>query len=340
MNAPVKHSITGNRERYNYLLFDSAGAFDRFVDLQEEQLNPENQKTWNKQIVEAKAMIDSETDWYGTPTPAAVEELETHCQFLGMHLLKKLQTSIRGKMAPYMDHLSSEVMPKPRLCYNDRGLGMFSFDRASLGLIHNTRLNTTTPLDQITTQLRIELGKLKVLTRIKKVYSYFKDKAVSLPSLRLYLMAGANARIAGDEMLYAGLACAELVGFVEQRGVATEVNVLLGTSFNKQVTLAVVTVKRFQDCLDKNQLLLISSDPRYFRFKGFKALIALSNCFNLKIPPGLGRIEEGMGRDFVEALDGQRPQQQGFVFEQSYSLEAAAREVTRIIEEYKQRIKK
>jgi len=95
----------------------------------------------------------------------------------------------------------------------------------------------------------------------------------------------------------------------------------------------VVRVKRFQDKADLNQLLLMSSDPRYFRFRGFKALIAVSDYFGLTVPRGLGKMEKSMGRDFVSAIE-----DRGFVFEQSYSLEAAAREVSRIVEEYQKRI--
>ena len=147
-------------------------------------------------------------------------------------------------------------------------------------------------------------------------------------------MAGGNANVKGNEMLYVGLACSELIEFLELRGVAVEVNILLGTSFAEQVSMAVIRVKRFQDQADKNQLLLMSSDPRYFRYRGFKSLVALSNHFQLNIPSSLGRITEDMGNQFVCAYD-----HTGFVFEQSYSLEGAAKEVKRIIKTYNQRLK-
>ena len=105
-----------------------------------------------------------------------------------------------------------------------------------------------------------------------------------------------------------------------------------GRSLRAAVCIAAVRVKRFQDRIDKNLLLLLSSDPRYFRYRGFKALIALSNYFGLDIPKGLGRLEKNMGNQFVRALDAK-----AFVFEQSYSLDHAAREVKRIIETYQNR---
>jgi hypothetical protein len=78
----------------------------------------------------------------------------------------------------------------------------------------------------------------------------------------------------------------------------------------------------------------MSSDPKYFRYRGFKSLVALCNYFELVIPDTLGAITENMGKDFVQQLNSQ-----GVVFEQSYSLEAASREVVSIIEKYNQHIK-
>ena len=97
--------------------------------------------------------------------------------------------------------------------------------------------------------------------------------------------------------------------------------------------MACVRVKRFQDRLDKNQLLLISSDPRYFRYRGFKSLVALSNYFGLTIPSGLGSITAQMGTAFAKAIN-----PKGFVFEQSYAMETAVREVTQIIDNYKNQL--
>lgn len=334
MLAPQEHTISSNGTKYNYLLFDNVRTFNRFVDAETEQLEYTNANTWKHEVIDADLMLQKQTEWYGTPIPKGVDELDGHNHFLGMHLLKELQPKIQNQMAQYLEYLNSNVMPKPKVDYNDRGLGMFSFDRAALGLFKNTKVNVTTPIDRTTSQLKIELGRSNINTMVKKVFAFFKNKETSLPSMRLYVMAGANGNVQGNELLYVGLACAELVDFLEQRGVAVEVNVLLGTTFDNTVNVGVVRVKRFQDRMDKNQLLLMSSDPRYFRYRGFKALIALCNRFGLTIPEGLGRIEPSMGRDFVEVM-----QEKGFVFEQSYSLDSATKEVTRIIEDYNQRLK-
>lgn len=333
MSAPQKHTIQGNDGKYNYLLFDSVFAFNEFVDDEVKQLSSANQSRWDWVTQSTSDNIKNGTNWYGTPAPKDVIELETHRTFLGMPLVEKIQPKIKDKLAEYLQYLNDAVMPKPKMAYNDRGLGVFSFERAAMAMFKQFPVNTGTPLDTSVSQMNIELRNKQIQTSVKSVYAYFQDKQQSYPSLQLYLMAGANAQVKGNDLLYVGLACAELVEFMELRGVSVEMNVMLGTSFNNQVTMGCVRVKRFQDKLDKNQLLLMSSDPRYFRYRGFKSLVAMSNYFGLIIPSGLGTISASMGNAFAKAVN-----EKGFAFEQSYSMESAVKEVSQIITNYKNRL--
>ena len=335
MVASSSHTVQSKNTHYNYMRFDSVNDFHAFVDSEVKAFSGHNHDTLKSVNEGTQEQIEKGTDWYGTPPPKSISDLDNHTRFIGMHLVHEIRARIKKHLGGYMRFLDSEVMPKPKASYNDRGLGMFSFDRASIGLFKATRINTTTPIDSTTTQLNIELDKQHTRTNVKKVFAFFENKRSSLPSLRLHIMSGANANIDGNELLYVGLACGELVDFMEARGVAVEVNVLLGTSFNHQVSMAVIRVKSFEDRVDTNQLLLMTSDPRYFRYKGFKALIALSNHFDLNIPSGLGRLTKSMGYEFVQALN-EKDTSKGFVFEQSYSLDAAAKEVERIITNYNQ----
>lgn len=333
MVTPKKHTIENGKDRYKYLLFDSVGKFNDFVDKQASWLQSSNDKRWKDLINETRYEIKKGSDWYGTPRPQGIAELENHKTFLGMPLLEKLRPKIKAHLQRYMDYLDAGIMPKPKLAYNDRGLGVFSFDRAAMGMYKLSHINLSTPIDTLTSQLNIELGRAGLKTATKKVYGFFRDKETSYPSMRLYLMAGANANVEGDQMLYLGLACSELAKFMELRGVPVEVNVIIGTFFRGSVKMSAVRLKRFQDKLDTNQLLLMSSDPRYYRFRGFKSLIAIADYFGNVVPSGLGKITPDMAKGFVNALG-----DDGFVFEQSYSLEAAAKEVKRIIETYSKKL--
>lgn len=330
MSRPQKHTAQSTNGKYNYLLFDSVFAFNAFVDHEIQQLSTANASRWNNVVQSTSQNLNSGTDWYGNPTPKDIEELNEHRTFSGMELVRKIQPQIKDKLAKYLDYLEDAVLPKPKMAYNDRGLGVFSFERAAMAMFKNFPVDTRTPVNTAVSQMNIELNNHSINTSVKTVYAYFQDKQMSYPAMQLYIMAGANANVQGDQLLYVGLACAELVEFLELRGISVEVNVMLGTSFSNQVAMACVRAKRFQDKLDKNQLLLISSDPRYFRFRGFKSLVALSNYFGLTIPSGLGSITAQMGTAFAKAINSK-----GFVFEQSYAMETAVREVTQIIENYK-----
>ena len=78
----------------------------------------------------------------------------------------------------------------------------------------------------------------------------------------------------------------------------------------------------------------MSSDPRYFRHRGFKAIISIYNHFGIQAPSHLGELTEDMGQKFVSLLD-----PYAFVFEQKYSLDEAVSEVIKLLEEYEKKRK-
>ncbi|WP_271769119.1 DUF7192 family protein [Aquimarina algiphila] len=327
----------GRRTTY-YSYFDSVQGFNDFVDAQAASLNEDNRGVLKRMNETTASSIKRGSTWYGSPIPRDVSELNEHRYFLGMELLRTIQPKIKDKLSEYIKLMDNQILSKPKVAYNDRGLGVFSFDRAAMGLYRLQPTGSKIPIDNAISQLQIELDTSNKTTAVKSVFAYFKDRKSSYPALSLYLMAGGNANVKGDELLYVGLACAELVEFMEIRGVAVEVNALLGTSFKGNVAMGVIRIKRFQDRLDKNQLLLMTSDPRYFRYRGFKALIALSDHFGLNIPDGLGSLKGNMGKDFVKEI--RKEQDHYAVFEQSYSMSGAVNEVTEVIEVYTAQINK
>ncbi|WP_299243084.1 hypothetical protein [uncultured Aquimarina sp.] len=334
MNTSLKHTISLKDGTAYYVIFDSISDFHCFVDAQMEALSGGNFKVYKSMHTRAASGAYYGSGWYGTPAPTSIEDLQNHNRFLGMHLIKVIQPKIRKRLEHYLKLVEDQILPKPKLQFNDKGLGVFSFDRAAMGLFRMQPTAVNTNMQKNISQMKIELDRDNKTTSIKKVYAQIKDKASSFPSLQLYITAGANANIKGNQLLYIGLACAELVEFMELRGIAVEVNIIFETFFNGNYPIGVVRLKRFEDRLDKNQLLLLSSDPRYYRYRGFKALIALSNYFGLTIPSGLGAAKDGIGKDFIKALD-----LGGVVFEQSFDINSAVNEVTEIIKTYSQKLK-
>jgi hypothetical protein len=333
MKTPKKHSVQSSVGTFHYLNFESVSAFNEFVDFRTERLSDHNRDVWRKTVANAKDNIENSSDWYGTPIVKNLGELELHKSFLGMYLLKEIEPLLKDQFSKYLAHLETKVLPKPKIVFNDRGLGIFSFDRAAMGLYKGYQINTNSSLDLGISQLNIALGNKKIKTNIKNVYAHFENRNSNLPSLELNIVAGGNAGVKGNNLLYIGLASSLLVEFMELRSIPVEVYVLFETSFHGQHIVSKVKVKRFQDKLDRNQLLLMGSDPRYFRYRGFKSLIAISDYFDLNITYGLGTSIENIGKTFTDAIGSE-----AFVFEQSYSLNSAVSEVNRIITNYKNKI--
>ncbi|QKX05347.1 hypothetical protein HN014_10605 [Aquimarina sp. TRL1] len=334
MKSPLKHSVALNQGIAHYLIFDSVSDFHDFVDAQMEELNGYTARVFKKIRNNALDRITNESNWYGSPPPKSIKELNFHTQFIGMHLVQSVELKIRKHLTHYIQFVKDQILPKPKLSYNDKGLGVFAFDRAAMGLFKTQPTAADPKIQKNINQMKIELDRDNKTTSIKEVYAYIKDKNTSIPSLQLYISVGGNAGIMGDQLLYVGLACAILVEYMELRGIAVEVNIILGTFFNNSYPVGIIRLKRFEAPLDKNMLLLLSSDPRYFRYRGFKGLIALSNYFELPIPYDLGMLKDDIGKSFVEALDSD-----GIVFEQSYDIHSVVQEVIRIITTYNQKLK-
>ena len=334
MSTPLIHTTPLQNGTAHYVRFDSVTDFHGFVDHQIRHLTPENSKIFQSVHQRTISAVHQNSEWYGTPGVSSMDEIIHHDHFLGMPLMEKIRPKLRTLLERYIVMVEDQTFPKPKLEYNDKGLGVFSFDRAATGLYRMQPTLSHTDMHKNISQMQIELDRDNKTTTIKNVFAHIKDSAASLPSLQLYITAGANANIQGDQLLYIGLACAELVEFMELRGIAVEVNVLFETFCKGSYPMGVVRLKQFGAPLDKNQLLLLSSDPRYFRYRGFKALIALSNYFGLSIPPGLGIAKPDVGKEFVNALG-----LGGVVFEQSYSMDAAVDEVIKIITIYTQKLK-
>jgi len=327
------HSVNTNGLTYNVAYFENAVCYRQFVDEEMGRLLAYNQESWKDVQQKAINRIRERASWFGTPPPESLKALEEHKAFLGMALMEKIRPRVRQYLDKFLSMANDKAIPKPKIAYNDRGLGVFSFDRAAMALFEHYKVDRASGIGTTVSQLNIELQQPSHATSVKKVFAFFENKNTSYPSIQLYFLAGANSDVQGDSMLYVGIAGAELIAFLEARGVAVEVNVIIGTQVGQTVNASVVCLKRYEHSADLNQLLLHCSDPRFFRFRGFKGLVAISNYFNTEIPPSLGRIEPAMGRQIAALTSAD-----AFVFEQSYSLESASQEVLRIINEFSQNV--
>jgi len=314
LDKPVIHTASDLKGRLHYSLFDSPGAFHRFVKEQSTDFSTTHQKRWQAIVQRASERLDEDTHWYGLPQPQSVSELEGHHHFEKLALLQNASQKLQQKLEKALLALKDQVLQKSVLDYNDRGLGVFSFDRAAMGLYTIPFEKTNHSLLRTHQQLQITLGVDKA-TSVKKCYAYFKNKTRQYPAITINVLAGGNARVSGEGLYYPALGVAVLSEFLENLGVPVAIQVLIGTRFKGQGIAGVIRVKRFADALDRNQLLLMGSDPKYYRYQGFKGLIALADHFKLTIPQGLGSIPKAFAHQITELLDSK-----AMVFEQSYTL--------------------
>lgn len=332
MSNPIIHTHSFERRRFQYIQFGSPGDYHDFVKKQSQKLFTGNAETLSNIIENAKARIAQSSDWYGTPPPKTIKELEEHRYFEKMELLDVIAPKIQKELNRYTELVEDDLLKRPILSANSKGLGVFSFDRAMMGLYRIPLAKGASALETYTHGLKIELGKDKATT-VKNTHLYFENKSGSKPTLTLTVLSGANANIKGDALYYVGIAIALLTQYLESCHIAVAIDVLLGTSFGVHTIVSAIKVKRFEDPLDINQLLVLSSDPRYFRFQGFKGLIALSDYCGVNIPNGLGKIDDRITGSYKQYVPNT------LLFNQSYSIDRAVKEVSRILQEYVKNVK-
>ncbi|MFC4633523.1 hypothetical protein ACFO3O_06370 [Dokdonia ponticola] len=329
---PILHTHSFESRRFQYVQFASPGVYHAFVEKQCKQLFMDNAQTLEMIIKNAQTRIVKSSDWYGNPPPNALRDLQEHRYFGKMELLEVIAPKIQKELDRYTDLVEDDLLKRPQLSANSKGLGVFSFDRVMMGLYKIPFTKRSSELERFHHQLKIELGKDKATT-VKNTHLYFENKSSSKPTLTLTVLAGANANTKGDALYYVGIAVALLTEYLESCHIAVAIDVLLGTSFGVHTIVSAIRVKHFEDSLDINQLLVLASDPRYFRFNGFKGLIALADYCGINIPNGLGRIDDTITDAYLKYVPNT------LLFNQSYSIDSAVKEVSRILLEYTQKVK-
>lgn len=329
MQSTTTYQFQGSLGAYSCLKFHSVAHFHDWVASEITNLKAHHRGVLRHIHTKCQSRINKGSTWYGTPIVQSLADLEEHDQFIGKHLIAEVTSEIKGHLGQYLNLLRQELTQTTKRTYNDKGIGLFDFDRAATGLHYTNHIDCSTPLTTFASQLRLALGHQKLTTSVKKVFVAPQIVKGYQPALRIYLKAGGNQTVAGDELLYVGLACQQLVQFLQALGVPVEVNVLIGTYSMERHCFAIVPVKRFDNHLNTNELLLLSSCPRYFRYRGFKALVALTNHFNIDIEYALGRCINGQAAQIAEQLHDQRDSK-AYAFENSYSLHEAIEEVKRV----------
>ncbi len=324
----IHTSIVNQGHTLHYCQFSGVSVFHEFVDRQIPRLSTPNRsvfKAFNRWV---GTQIAASTTVFGEEVPDSVASLNTYSVFGKMHLLAQIRSKLQSKLHAFLYKTENHTVSTSQLEWNDKGVGSFSFAMASMGLFKSIPMATKDEegLEAQVEKLKIALELTGIGSSVRKSYVHFGQHKGSRPALELYVTAGGNANIEGEALHYVGIACAELTTYMESKGIPIAIYVVLATFWNHQSIAGIICLKRFEASLDINQLLLLSSDPKYFRYRGCKALIALGDYMGLELPKGLGRHYTGMHQDIVATVT----EGKGVSFGQSYSIEEAVKEVTLI----------
>ena len=240
--------------------------------------------------------LESE-DWYRKGTTAQeIRDGVTVYPF--MDLYQKLKNEVNQGIPQDIKN----KIKKKKLLFNDRGLGVFSFDRAAMGLkrvpvFYSKKHNRNVPYNEVQqngnkfiyTKDNSPLKKSeKISSSNKKVFAYFPPKAKNEKVIDIYFSGLANFNITSEEMIYCGISAIILAEMFIKGGYKVRISAIIGSLSNGKITSAIIPVKDFNRPLDINQLLVMASDATFNRTETFLTLIHLYDNFNLECPYSLG----------------------------------------------------
>lgn len=306
----------------NYLTFDSQVEFDAFVKEETSKLNYENRKVWKAIKDGAIETLSKPSDWYGTPAPMSIRELEEHKEFQNPKLFQEVENEIRNSLSEFEKLELQNLLQVRKIAYNSLGFGIFSFDRAAMGL----------------QKIKTQSGKEKVITSVKDVYAYFQNKPMEQRSVKLYLVAGALAFTSGKDMLYTGVGAAVLADYLSHRNYSVEINIIIESldTQTRKGYMNIIQVKKFEDTLDRNLIAVLSSDPKYYRYKGFKSIVAIYNRFGDNADSSLGgMVPKNLIEEVVQGENSRTITP--IVFQQIFSLKEVKESIIGIVNRLKRK---
>jgi hypothetical protein len=295
--------------------------------------------------------------WFGEGT--SYNELSSGVtEYKKPELISKIYNSLQHSLSAQ----TKDIHKFKKMRYNPYGLGMFSFDKAAMGMyrlkeFYSPSNSSIVEKEQVDTSMqpfRFLLdsseviqrweqkpdGKLKIRTNSKNVYAYFPKVKKENRAAELFLCCGGSAARTADQMLYSGMSALIIAQLLEKAGVKTKISIVVGSSpdnYQDTVYAAIVPVKNYDENLDINLIALLTSDPRFFRWDGFKGIIAAYDHFKRVIPFSFG---SAMTRETLiksieksDYAEGKNIPANRFYFGGTYSEKEATDEISRLVSE-------
>ncbi|MGZ4089109.1 MAG: hypothetical protein ACXVNM_08560 [Bacteroidia bacterium] len=291
-------------DKFENLLEYQQWVRERFSHLS--QLNKSHLTDFEKEKVEKRIRINPK--WYGRG--ASFEEMEKGItEYISPELIENIYNQVEDKISA---RVKNRIKAK-KVKYNPIGLGTFVFDRAAMSMykirefyslkhqrtvdereVRKTKggyklISDNTPVEE----------KEKVKTATKDVYAFFPKINKEKYAVELFISCGGHASINSEQFLYSGVGAIIVAKLLEKARIQTRISIVIGSSpddFKERCYACVIPVKNYDQTLDVNLLALLTSDPRFFRFEGFKGIISLYDHFGQIAPASLGK---GMNKDYL-----------------------------------------
>ncbi|HEX8548626.1 MAG TPA: hypothetical protein VF691_16810, partial [Cytophagaceae bacterium] len=192
---PMRRVI--GRAEFNFLKFENLKEFDDFVAEElADGLSPNNQGMLDQ--IKESSIERLASGWFGEGKVKDLEELEKHTVFQKPELFQEVEKEIRNSLEVFEKLESTTPVKIKKIAYNSMGFGVFSFDRAAMGL----------------TRIKTQNGKEKITTTVKDVYAWFLNKPIEQRGLKIYIVAGGAAGVQGKQMLYTGMSACVLADYL------------------------------------------------------------------------------------------------------------------------------
>lgn len=250
--------------------------------------------SYGQSITEEPAITNRlKKGWYGE-APTIPADLQERNMYQYHDLLARIESEVAHDIE---QQIPRGLLPKKKLLFTDRQVGVFSFDAAALGFyqrrqLYSERHKRTVQFEEVhelgngryelkadhsEVVLRPETkedGRPKISTTNKKVFGFFERKRGSKKALDLYITSAVPADWKGNKMAYNGLAAVILAKRASIAGVPVRINLVLGGEGVKtrKDFGVIITVKQYDEALDVNAVSLMCADPAWIRFEGYKLL--------------------------------------------------------------------
>lgn len=316
--------------------FGSRRIFDEWIKEQTPRLNSHNKAKMGE--IQNSIRSNYKSDWYGSPAAKSADEIFNHDKYLAMDTYKEIRQEMRKALSKAEKLSQISPVVKRKLQYNDMGLGVFVFDRAAMMLRHQpTDDGLTRRIKRDINKMNIELGSQErlsdpttIVSDVTKVYAYHPPSDQSRDVVKLYIISGGTANITGEQMIYTGIGATMISEYLVEAGYDVEINVIVESQNQKGVYSSFFKLKSTNTDININDTLLLTADPRWFRSKGFEAIISQYDFFSKNVPSSLGtQSSKTIWEAFLSKID--KDSGMPILLNPSYSKEAVIKEVNRVL---------